>query len=81
MQKALFQFKTAMAAADFDAAAQAWKTASLLAPSNPDVLQAMQDLQKAQDAKLGEALARKKRQEEYEALVKRAQRSSGGQAL
>ena len=72
VQKALFQFKTAMAAADLDAAAQAWKTASLLAPSNPDVLQALQDLQKAQEAKLGEAQARKKRQEEYEAFVKRA---------
>ena len=69
LKKSLDQGRAALGSGNLDAAGKAFDAAAQLAPKNPDVLRALQDLGQAQKVAQGEAEKLKKRQEQYKALV------------
>ncbi|MBL8799029.1 MAG: hypothetical protein JNM56_34405 [Planctomycetia bacterium] len=69
------QGRTALAAKDFASAGKAFGAAAKLSPKDPDVLRALQDLQKAESAAKADADAAKKREGQHNALLAKARQA------
>jgi hypothetical protein len=75
VDKLVKQGRTALAGKDFVAAGKAFDAAAKLSPKDPDVLRALQDLQKAQDAAKADLEAAKKREAQHDALLAKAKQA------
>jgi tetratricopeptide (TPR) repeat protein len=70
VRKALADGKAALGAKNLQAAADAFASAARLAPQDPDVIQAQQDLTRARQAADAQLAAQKQRQQQFDNLMK-----------